>query len=54
MLYVYACINYCPAQSVQLRPTWYMKVDTGELGRYSHPYTTADDIAGEKEHKELP
>jgi len=50
----YACINYCPAQSVQLRSTWYMKADTTKMGRYSHPYATADDIAGEKGNKELP
>ena len=50
----YACINYCPAQSVQLRSTWYMKADTTKMGRYSHPYATADDIAGEKANKELP
>jgi ferredoxin len=49
----YACINYCPAQSIQFRSMWYMKVDTTKLGRYSHPYATAEDIAGEKEHKEL-
>jgi len=45
----YACVNYCPVQSVQLRSTWYMKADTTKLGRYSHPYATVDDIAREKE-----
>jgi len=49
----YACINYCPVQSVQLRSKWYMKADTTKMGRYSHPYATVDDIAGEKGHKEL-
>jgi ferredoxin len=50
----YACINYCPAQSIQLRSAWYMHgLDTPKLGRYSHPYATVDDIAGEKERKEL-
>ena len=48
----YACINYCPAQSVQLRSAWYMHgLDTPKLGRYSHPYATVEDIAGEKERK---
>jgi len=46
----YACINYCPAQSVQLRSAWYMHgLDTTKVGRYSHPYATVDDIAREKE-----
>jgi len=46
----YACINYCPAQSIQLRSDWYMHgLDTPKLGRYSHPYATVEDIAGEKE-----
>jgi len=50
----YACINYCPAQSVQFRLPWHMKgLDTPKLGRYSHPYATVDDIAGEKERKKL-
>jgi len=38
---------------VQLRSKWYMKADTTKMGRYSHPYATVDDIAGEKERKEL-
>lgn len=49
----YVCINYCPTQSVQLGSTWYMKVDTTKIGRYSHPYATAEDIAAEKGHKGL-
>lgn len=40
--YCYACINYCPKESVQI------KAFTEKNGRYSHPYATADDIAGQK------
>jgi len=40
--YCYACINYCPKQSVQI------KSFTEKNGRYSHPYATANDIAGQK------
>jgi ferredoxin len=39
----YACLNYCPVQSVQIKST-----HTEKNGRYSHPYATADDIAGQK------
>jgi ferredoxin len=45
----YACLNFCPVRSVQLKSTWYMKSHTHEIGRYSHPYATALDVAGEKE-----
>lgn len=40
--YCYACINYCPRQSVQI------KSFTEKNGRYSHPYATANDIAEQK------
>lgn len=40
--YCYACINYCPKESVQI------KSFTEKNGRYSHPYATADDIAKQK------
>lgn len=40
--YCYACINYCPKQSVQI------KSFTEKNGRYSHPYATINDIAGQK------
>ncbi|MGB6369814.1 MAG: EFR1 family ferrodoxin [Atribacterota bacterium] len=40
--YCYACINYCPMQSVQI------KSFTEKNGRYSHPYATANNIAGQK------
>jgi formate hydrogenlyase subunit 6/NADH:ubiquinone oxidoreductase subunit I len=47
----YACLNYCPEQSVQIKSKWWMKSYTDENERYSHPYATAGDIAGEKEHR---
>jgi len=47
----YACLNYCPEQSVQIKSKWWMKSYTDENERYPHPYATAGDIAGEKEHK---
>ncbi|VVB59724.1 NAD(P)H-quinone oxidoreductase subunit I, chloroplastic [uncultured archaeon] len=37
-----ACLNYCPVQAVQI------KNHTEKNGRYSHPYATAGDIAGQK------
>lgn len=44
----YACLNYCPEQSVQIKGKWYMKSHTPKNDRYSHPYATADDIARQK------
>lgn len=38
----YACLNYCPKQSVQI------KGYTEGKDRYSHPYATADEIAAQK------
>ncbi len=43
-----ACLNYCPAQAVQIKDKWFMKSYTANNGRYSHPYATADDIAAQK------
>ncbi|MBA7548374.1 hypothetical protein ES705_40828 [subsurface metagenome] len=40
--YCYACINYCPKESVQI------KSFTEKNGRYPHPYATSDDIAKQK------
>jgi len=40
--YCYACINYCPKESVQI------KSFTEKNGRYPHPYAIANDIAGQK------
>ncbi|HYE84078.1 MAG TPA: EFR1 family ferrodoxin [Clostridia bacterium] len=38
-----ACLNYCPAQAAQI------KSYTEKNGRYTHPYATIDEIAGQKE-----
>ncbi len=45
----YACLNYCPAQAVQIKTKWYMKSYTQKNGRYSHPYATANDISTQKQ-----
>ncbi len=44
----YACLNYCPAQAVQIKSKFYMNSYTEENERYPHPYATANDIAGQK------
>ena len=46
--FCHACLNYCPEQAVQIRSNCFLKSYTEENGRYSHPYATADDIAGQK------
>ena len=48
----YACINYCPKESIQINSKWYMKSYTTEQGRYSHPYAKAEEIKNQK-NKEL-
>ena len=47
----YACVNFCPAQSVQINDIPFVKSYTRENGRYPHPYATAKDIAGQKGRK---
>ncbi len=44
----HACLNYCPEQAAQIASTRFLKSHTEENGRYSHPYATADEIAGQK------
>jgi ferredoxin len=46
--FCHACLNYCPEQAVQIKSNRFLKSYTEENGRYSHPYATADDIAGQK------
>lgn len=46
--FCYACINYCPAHSIQIKSNPMLKVHTEENGRYFHPDATANDIAGQK------
>ncbi len=49
----YACINFCPAKSIQINSKWYMKSYTATEGRYSHPFCSAKDIQGQKRCKVL-
>lgn len=44
----YACINYCPVQSIQIKSKKYMKFYTDKNGRFHHPEATVNDIAGQK------
>jgi ferredoxin len=45
----YACINYCPKRSVQIRGIrGVVKSYSPITDRYSHPYATAKDIAAQK------
>lgn len=44
----YACVNYCPVQSVQVNDIPAVKSYTRQNGRYSHPYATVKDINAEK------
>jgi ferredoxin len=47
--FCYACLNYCPVQSVQIKSSWYMKSYTKKKGRYPHPFAKASDIARQKD-----
>ncbi len=44
----YACINFCPEQSIQIRSGRFIKFYTDKNGRYFHPEATANDIVGQK------
>ncbi len=44
----YACLNYCPTQSIQIYSKFYMKSFTEEKERYSHPYALVKDIVIQK------
>jgi len=44
----FACLNYCPEKAVQIKDIPGVKSYTRENGRYSHPYATVEDIAGQK------
>lgn len=44
----FACLNYCPEGSVQVKSRWYLKSYTTQNGRYHHPQVTAMDIASQK------
>ncbi len=46
--FCHACLNYCPEQAVQIKSSRFLKSYTEENERYSHPYATVEDIAGQK------
>jgi ferredoxin len=51
--FCHGCLNYCPQQAVQIKSTRLLKSFTDKNERYSHPYATADEIAGEKEYEDV-
>ena len=46
----YACVNYCPVQSVQVSSIKGVESHTPANGRYSHPYAKVKDIAAQKKN----
>jgi MinD superfamily P-loop ATPase len=44
----FACLNFCPEESIQVDSKWYLKSYTEQNGRYHHPAITAKDIASQK------
>jgi NAD-dependent dihydropyrimidine dehydrogenase PreA subunit len=44
----FACLNYCPEESIQVKSSWYLKSYTNQNGRYHHPEIAANDIARQK------
>ena len=48
--FCYACVNYCPKKAVQIRSKVYMRSYTEDNDRYSHPYATISEMAGQKYH----
>ena len=45
----FACLNYCPKESVQINEIPFVKSYTKENERYSHPYAKVKDISNQKE-----
>jgi len=45
----FACLNYCPKKSVQIKSIPGVKSFTKENDRYPHPYATFIDISSQKE-----
>lgn len=50
----FACVNFCPKQSVQIRTIWAVKSHTTENGRYGHPLATAALISSQKMEQSAP
>ena len=44
----FACLNYCPEESIQVESRWYLRSYTEENGRYHHRAVTANEIARQK------
>ena len=44
----FACLSFCPKESIQVKSKWYLKSYTEQNGRYHHPTITANDIARQK------
>jgi NAD-dependent dihydropyrimidine dehydrogenase PreA subunit len=44
----FACLNFCPEESIQVESNWYLKSYTDQNGRYHHPQIRAKDIAKQK------
>jgi len=44
----FACLNFCPAASVQIKTIPGVKSYTAENGRYTHPYASVADLEGQK------
>lgn len=44
----FACLSFCPQESIQVKSKWYLESYTEENGRYHHPDVTANDIARQK------
>jgi Pyruvate/2-oxoacid:ferredoxin oxidoreductase delta subunit len=44
----FACLSYCPEESIQVRSKWYLRSYTEQNGRYHHPQVTAKEIAAQK------
>ncbi|MBY9007378.1 MAG: EFR1 family ferrodoxin [Candidatus Lokiarchaeota archaeon] len=46
--FCYACLNFCPAEAIQIYSKFYMKSYTPERGRYPHPYAKVKDMSNQK------
>ena len=44
----FACLNFCPQESIQVRSRWFLRSYTEQNGRYHHPAIKAKDIAAQK------
>lgn len=44
----FACLNFCPKESVQIKDIPGVKSYTKVNGRYNHPYATVQDISNQK------